>query len=242
MAKGFLDLPAEIRIQIYKSCFFKGKSTEVNLQKSERLSSQLLRTCSQVYHEGLEFLYSSNTFLFGAKSDWKSHQAFHGEHKATIKTHPSSLIKHVQINDTYLVDGFNERIPKLSGLTDVCLIFSIVMPSYAAGERFTDKELFDVLVSETYTHDSWAGYNAEGFKTSSIHALLVARSTTRVHLLLEIDSTNDTRFNMCYDIVADPSVAYGHTLAFVKRLKEVRGEYLHWDEEEYVEKVEEVVT
>ncbi|PNS15411.1 Nuclear elongation and deformation protein 1 [Sphaceloma murrayae] len=62
---GFLDLPPEIRNEIYRSAFIKDQrrinfSTPSQFQRS----TALLRTCRQVAHEGASILYSECEYYF----------------------------------------------------------------------------------------------------------------------------------------------------------------------------------
>ncbi|KAG8623755.1 hypothetical protein KVT40_008731 [Elsinoe batatas] len=62
---GFLDLPPEIRNEIYRATFIKDQrrfnfSTPSNFQRT----TALLRTCRQAAHEGASMLYSESEFYF----------------------------------------------------------------------------------------------------------------------------------------------------------------------------------
>lgn len=62
--KGFLDLPAELRNQVYRHVLVK--NVEVNFAHPAAFSrtAALLRTCRQVYEEARDILYSENEFRF----------------------------------------------------------------------------------------------------------------------------------------------------------------------------------
>ena len=73
---GFLDLPAELRNEIYRQVFVAEEYINFSSLNFKR-SGALLRTCRQVYEEGREILYSENRFLFKRKcrqqgSYWES--------------------------------------------------------------------------------------------------------------------------------------------------------------------------
>jgi hypothetical protein len=67
---GFTELPAEIRIMIYKLAFISDKPISVSGQPGgeNTLSGQLLRTCRMIREEGSPILYGENTFLMECKS------------------------------------------------------------------------------------------------------------------------------------------------------------------------------
>ncbi|EMF12798.1 uncharacterized protein SEPMUDRAFT_163845 [Sphaerulina musiva SO2202] len=60
---GFLDLPAELRNDIYRLAFVTERPT-INFALPDNLSrtAALLRTCRQVYEEGRSILYAENAF------------------------------------------------------------------------------------------------------------------------------------------------------------------------------------
>ncbi|CAK1366783.1 hypothetical protein CB0940_10152 [Cercospora beticola] len=60
---GFLDLPAELRNDIYRLIFVTENAT-INFATPDNFSrsAALLRTCRQVYEEGRSILYSENAF------------------------------------------------------------------------------------------------------------------------------------------------------------------------------------
>ncbi|KAF4548912.1 Hypothetical protein D9617_24g016250 [Elsinoe fawcettii] len=62
---GFLDLPPEIRNQIYRATFIKDHS-RLNFSSPNQFqrTSALLRTCRQAAHEGASILYSECEFYF----------------------------------------------------------------------------------------------------------------------------------------------------------------------------------
>lgn len=76
---GFLDLPAELRIDIYRYTFnfakpirchatiMNGKFFEV--RSHFNISSQLLRTCKTVYNEARPVLFQMNTFQISGSLD-----------------------------------------------------------------------------------------------------------------------------------------------------------------------------
>lgn len=61
---SFLDLPAEIRNQIYRLTFVSGERLDFAYPSNFSRSSSLLQTCRQVHEEGRSILYSENTFYF----------------------------------------------------------------------------------------------------------------------------------------------------------------------------------
>jgi hypothetical protein len=74
MPLGFLDLPAELRLKIYRSCYVVDTVTlprEVLAKPRKdftfgfgiQASSQLLRSCMTCLREGIEILYGENAFL-----------------------------------------------------------------------------------------------------------------------------------------------------------------------------------
>ncbi|CAD0083224.1 unnamed protein product [Aureobasidium vineae] len=62
--RSFLDLPAEIRNQIYRLAFVSKDKLDFAYPNNFSRSSSLLRTCRQVHEEGRSILYSENTFYF----------------------------------------------------------------------------------------------------------------------------------------------------------------------------------
>lgn len=63
MTLGFLDLPPELRLKIYRSCFFGGTVGRRAHEYHQNLSSQLLRTCKTCAIESLPILYGENKFI-----------------------------------------------------------------------------------------------------------------------------------------------------------------------------------
>ncbi|KAF2419873.1 hypothetical protein EJ08DRAFT_33354 [Tothia fuscella] len=119
MPKGFLDLPAEIRIKIYNFCFYLGKMTKVHLAERRSLSSQLLRTCSQVYAEGLPILYGTNKFDFHFPDAWIREQL---EYKEARALSPLKMMKHLVFeNAQRRLREFPILRHRLSGLVDICI-------------------------------------------------------------------------------------------------------------------------
>lgn len=62
--RSFLDLPAEIRNQIYRLAFVSEDKLDFAYPNNFSRSSALLRTCRQVHEEGRSILYSENVFYF----------------------------------------------------------------------------------------------------------------------------------------------------------------------------------
>ncbi|OBW68753.1 MAG: Uncharacterized protein AUREO_011800 [Aureobasidium pullulans] len=62
--RSFLDLPAEIRNQIYRLAFVSEEKLDFAYPNNFSRSSALLQTCRQVHEEGRSILYSENTFYF----------------------------------------------------------------------------------------------------------------------------------------------------------------------------------
>jgi hypothetical protein len=62
--RSFLDLPAEIRNQIYRLTFVSQEKLDFAYPDNFSRSSSLLQTCRQVHEEGRTILYSENTFYF----------------------------------------------------------------------------------------------------------------------------------------------------------------------------------
>lgn len=62
--RSFLDLPAEIRNQIYRLAFVSEEKLDFAYPSNFSRSSSLLQTCRQVHEEGRSILYSENTFYF----------------------------------------------------------------------------------------------------------------------------------------------------------------------------------
>jgi hypothetical protein len=84
MVFRLLDLPTEIRLQIFRSCFFFLESSPIScngiayfpfgvrgssITGCAARSSQILRTCKTCYREGFEILYSETTFLWESYCD-----------------------------------------------------------------------------------------------------------------------------------------------------------------------------
>lgn len=61
---GFLDLPAELRNEVYRLAFVTGKWFNFGSPQEFERSSAFLRTCRQVHDEGRSILYSENEFFF----------------------------------------------------------------------------------------------------------------------------------------------------------------------------------
>jgi thermostable 8-oxoguanine DNA glycosylase len=62
--RSFLDLPAEIRNQVYRLAFVSEEKLDFAYPNNFSRSSSLLQTCRQVHEEGRSILYSENTFYF----------------------------------------------------------------------------------------------------------------------------------------------------------------------------------
>ncbi|KAK6000832.1 hypothetical protein QM012_003557 [Aureobasidium pullulans] len=62
--RSFLDLPAEIRNQIYRLTFVSDERLDFAYPNNFSRSSSFLQTCRQVHEEGRSILYSENTFYF----------------------------------------------------------------------------------------------------------------------------------------------------------------------------------
>lgn len=62
----FLDLPAELRNDIYKRAIVDPTNKDINFRFAQNFShnSALLRTCKQVYEEARQFLYGEHEFCF----------------------------------------------------------------------------------------------------------------------------------------------------------------------------------
>ncbi|KAK3707039.1 hypothetical protein LTR37_012371 [Vermiconidia calcicola] len=65
---GFLDLPAELRNEIYQQVFVVEESFRFDSPSNFSRCAALLRTCKQVYEEGRSILYSANHFIFARKT------------------------------------------------------------------------------------------------------------------------------------------------------------------------------
>lgn len=66
---GFLDLPAELRNEVYRLAFVSPARFDFGApNKLFQRSSAFLRTCRQVYDEGRSILYSENEFFFQRQS------------------------------------------------------------------------------------------------------------------------------------------------------------------------------
>lgn len=61
---GFLDLPAELRNEVYQHVLVADGTLNFKSPHNFTLGVALLRTCRQVYEEGRSFLYSANHFTF----------------------------------------------------------------------------------------------------------------------------------------------------------------------------------
>lgn len=70
--RSFLDLPAEIRNQIYRLAFVSKEKLDFAYPDNFSRSSALLRTCRQVHEEGRSILYSENTFYFQRRKKERS--------------------------------------------------------------------------------------------------------------------------------------------------------------------------
>lgn len=77
---GFLDLPFELRMRIYRKAFRGDAPVDFHERNDFSRSSAFLRTCKTVHEEGRQVLYGENSFHFsrnlalrGAywESDWK---------------------------------------------------------------------------------------------------------------------------------------------------------------------------
>lgn len=62
----FLDLPAELRNDIYKRAIINPATKDINFRFAQNFghNSALLRTCKQVYEEARQFLYGEHEFCF----------------------------------------------------------------------------------------------------------------------------------------------------------------------------------
>ena len=61
---GFLDLPAELRNDIYERIFVDADPFTFRHPSNFQHSAAFLRTCRQVQQEGIGYLYSENKFIF----------------------------------------------------------------------------------------------------------------------------------------------------------------------------------
>lgn len=62
--KGFVDLPYELRIRIYRQVFVTEAPIDFSARAGFARSSAFLRTCRLVHHEGSAVLYGENAFHF----------------------------------------------------------------------------------------------------------------------------------------------------------------------------------
>ncbi|RFU31534.1 hypothetical protein B7463_g4819, partial [Scytalidium lignicola] len=70
---GFLDLPLEIRDQIYRLLFLKDAPIYPSLSRAEiSESTAFLRTNRQIYAEAVAILYGQNVFLIRSTPAWKA--------------------------------------------------------------------------------------------------------------------------------------------------------------------------
>ncbi|EME42148.1 hypothetical protein DOTSEDRAFT_175017 [Dothistroma septosporum NZE10] len=60
---GFLDLPAELRNEIYRMIFTSEQAINFGCPDNFSRSGQLLRACNQVHEEGRSILYGENRFV-----------------------------------------------------------------------------------------------------------------------------------------------------------------------------------
>lgn len=65
---GFLDLPAELRNEIYRLIFVTEDVFNFDSPSNFNRTAAFLRTCKQVHNEGRTILYSENHFLFVRKT------------------------------------------------------------------------------------------------------------------------------------------------------------------------------
>lgn len=142
---GFLDLPPELRLKVYRSLFVADKfrfHMEATLYKFERqgtedeliqipswknVDSQFLRTCKLILHEGLPVLYEENVFAFTsvyALDNWTQHRWF--SHKHLIKTVFLECMSNNHLR------GLEPMIPSLTSMANLRR-FDIHLPIYHSG-------------------------------------------------------------------------------------------------------------
>ncbi|KAF2423165.1 hypothetical protein EJ08DRAFT_455653 [Tothia fuscella] len=99
MAKGFLDLPTEVSLKIYRCCSGHGRDGPVPFGYKKETTSQLLRTCTQVYYEAIDILYGENTFLISASPYKSTTGALSIENHYMLDRLPLTRIKHVMFRN-----------------------------------------------------------------------------------------------------------------------------------------------
>ncbi|KAF2724013.1 hypothetical protein K431DRAFT_282278 [Polychaeton citri CBS 116435] len=65
---GFLDLPAELRNDIYRQVFVSNKEFDFAQPTNFTRGAAFLRTCRQVHEEARSILYSENSFFFNRRA------------------------------------------------------------------------------------------------------------------------------------------------------------------------------
>lgn len=67
--KGFLDLPYELRVRIYRKVFRGPAPIDFDKRADFARSSHFLRTCKIVHEEGADILYGENSFHFARNTE-----------------------------------------------------------------------------------------------------------------------------------------------------------------------------
>ncbi|KAF2424248.1 hypothetical protein EJ08DRAFT_420153 [Tothia fuscella] len=151
---SFLDLPAELRVRIYRICFILGPieilDISTNIPPDNEgyayhiisASAQLLRTCKTCCIEGKAILYGENTYFFpysASASYFLSRKPF---------SHELLTIKHVQISPRVYWSSALNRLDNFPNLKTLTLDFPRVIAVEAGGNMV----LVQQNVLRTYIH------------------------------------------------------------------------------------------
>jgi hypothetical protein len=111
---GFMDLPGELRNEVYAIVFKKNKNIEFKGRSGFSHSSAFLRVNKQVHAEGRKILYGENRFVF-AHSVARIGKYYQQEWKETGYSHVREFLSTIgPVNTSLIVDvgiGFEDGTP-----------------------------------------------------------------------------------------------------------------------------------
>ncbi|KAF2423166.1 hypothetical protein EJ08DRAFT_682393 [Tothia fuscella] len=260
MVHRFLNLAAELRIKIYRFTLVSGQGTYFRFGEKQATSAQLLRTCSQIYHEASEILYGENSFFLCLAPFTKNLENGH-----MLRCLPIARIKHIMFDNTWEIahETLYRAVAEFPNLTTICLLGLIVWDSK---KEIPTASIFNTMATCEFENISET-YDPFHFQASTFKAFLDAHRDKTLRLIMRIDLEvyrGNTKF-MCYRIDSDSNSEYGYDAKFVKRLhypsppsqleNEEDNDFenridqyeedrfywvnVHWDGEEYINEVEE---
>lgn len=152
---GFLDLPSEIRLQIYRLIFTNPVyplAAGYTLRDKQpvhmfvtRLSAQLFRTCKTIYNEAHPVLYGINSFLLQESSEF--------DMLRTAAGHDTGLITELSFQPgCKLTKPRIKKLQAFSGLKTIIL-------SYSHGHQIHDEDKIEIE-NDAARYIEWSFKNA----------------------------------------------------------------------------------